>query len=46
MNANGKSKYIAALDIGTTTVRCYIFDSNVQIVGLATEQVTLINRAH
>lgn len=39
MNANGKSKYIAALDIGTTTIRCYIFDSNVQIVGIANEQV-------
>lgn len=32
-------KYIAALDVGTTTIRCHIFDQNAQIKGTATDQV-------
>lgn len=36
---NSDEKYIAALDIGTTSVRCYVYDSKVQIRGVATEKV-------
>lgn len=36
-------KYIAALDVGTTTIRCHIFDQNAQIKGTATDQVNLKN---
>lgn len=32
-------KYIAALDVGTTLIRCFIYDSNVTICGLASEKV-------
>lgn len=32
-------KYIAALDVGTTTIRCFIYDSKVNIIGSATDQV-------
>lgn len=34
-----ETKYIAALDIGTTSVRCFIYDTAVQIVGKACEKV-------
>ncbi|KAJ6642935.1 Transportin-1, partial [Pseudolycoriella hygida] len=33
--------FIAALDVGTTTIRCFIYNDNVITVGEATEQVTL-----
>lgn len=32
-------RYIAALDVGTTTVRCYIIDENLVTVAGATEKV-------
>lgn len=35
-------KYVAALDVGTTTIRCYIYDKNVQICGSASENVELL----
>lgn len=34
-----KKTFIAALDIGTTTIRCYIFDQDAKIVGAAKCQV-------
>lgn len=40
--ASPHQQYVAALDIGTTTIRCYIYDRHVQIKGCATEQVELI----
>lgn len=39
---NDKTKYIAALDVGTTTIRCFIYDNNVQIVGKASDKVNNI----
>lgn len=36
---NIDEKYIAALDIGTTSVRCFVYNSNVQICGVASEKV-------
>lgn len=36
------TKYVASLDIGTTTIRCYIFDSNINICGRATDDIVLI----
>lgn len=33
------SRFVAALDIGTTTIRCIIFDQTMQIRGLAHDQV-------
>lgn len=35
-------KYVASLDIGTTTIRCYIFDTNLKICGSASDTVELI----
>jgi len=32
-------KYVAALDVGTTTVRCHVLDQNAKVVGSATRQV-------
>lgn len=32
-------KYIAALDVGTTTIRCFIYNTNVTIIGTASDQV-------
>ncbi|GAB0092823.1 Glycerol kinase [Sergentomyia squamirostris] len=37
-----KNKFIGALDIGTTTIRCMIFTRSLQICGYASEQVQLI----
>lgn len=34
-----EEKYILALDIGTTTIRSFIYNSNTEIVGKATDQV-------
>jgi glycerol kinase len=34
-------KYVAALDVGTTTVRCHILDKTAKVVGSATRQVTV-----
>lgn len=40
MNENSHiQKYIASLDIGTTSIRCFIYDVNVQIVGKACSNV-------
>lgn len=38
-----EKKYIAALDIGTTSLRCFIYDSNVRICGVASEKVKCID---
>lgn len=35
------AKYIAALDIGTTSIRCFIYDTNVQVKGKACEKVSV-----
>ncbi|XP_059621178.1 putative glycerol kinase 5 [Phlebotomus argentipes] len=35
-------RYIGALDVGTTTLRCMIFNRSLQICGFASEQVQLI----
>lgn len=35
-------KFVAALDVGTTTIRCFIYDKNVQIRGTASEKVCVI----
>ncbi|XP_055682185.1 putative glycerol kinase 5 isoform X1 [Lutzomyia longipalpis] len=37
-----KEKFIGALDIGTTTLRCMIFDRSLQIRGYSCEQVQLL----
>ncbi|XP_069946675.1 glycerol kinase 5 isoform X1 [Cherax quadricarinatus] len=34
--------YIASLDLGTTTLRCFIYDTNVRVLGKAEEKVTLL----
>lgn len=34
-------KYIASLDIGTTSIRCFIYDINVNIVGRACANVII-----
>lgn len=40
MNENSHSqKYIASLDIGTTSLRCFIYDVNVHIVGKSCSNV-------
>lgn len=40
MNENSHDqKYIASLDIGTTSIRCFIYDINVHIVGRACANV-------
>lgn len=42
---SGKShdkKFIASLDIGTTSLRCFIYDINVHIVGKACANVCII----
>lgn len=43
------AKYIAALDIGTTSVRCFVYDAKAQICGVASENVcelVAINRIY
>ncbi|XP_055322195.1 putative glycerol kinase 5 [Sitodiplosis mosellana] len=35
-------KYIASLDIGTTSIRCFIYDINVNIVGKACANIELL----
>ncbi|XP_059475568.1 putative glycerol kinase 5 [Neocloeon triangulifer] len=37
-----EKRFVAALDVGTTTVRCHIFNKAAQVVGAATRQVTLL----
>ena len=44
MSHDGNVRYIAALDVGTTTVRCIIYDSNVQICGSANAEVCMKSR--
>lgn len=34
-----EEKYIASLDVGTTTVRCHIFNSSAESIGSSSEQV-------
>ncbi|XP_071518748.1 glycerol kinase 5 isoform X2 [Panulirus ornatus] len=34
--------YIASLDLGTTTLRCFIYDKNARVCGKAEEKVTLL----
>lgn len=41
---NEERKFIAALDIGTTSLRCFIYDNNVQIIGKASDKVSDILR--
>nr|XP_022900481.1 putative glycerol kinase 5 isoform X1 [Onthophagus taurus]XP_022900487.1 putative glycerol kinase 5 isoform X1 [Onthophagus taurus] len=35
-------RYIATLDVGTTTLRCHIINSNLNVISTATTEVTLI----
>ncbi|KAL0278744.1 UNVERIFIED_CONTAM: hypothetical protein PYX00_000474 [Menopon gallinae] len=37
-----KNKFVAALDVGTTTIRCHIFDEEVKLRGFAEDQIELI----
>lgn len=37
-----KGKYIASLDLGTTTIRCFIYNERVEICGKAEQKVTLL----
>lgn len=37
-----EEKFIAALDIGTTTIRCIIFDQSLQVRGSAHDEVQLL----
>lgn len=39
-DSNVDRKYIAALDIGTTSLRCFIYDNNVEIIGKASDKVS------
>lgn len=41
MASDTDEKYIAAVDIGTTSLRCYIFNSKAEIIGRASTQVNL-----
>lgn len=42
MNENSHDKkYIASLDIGTTSVRCFIYDIDVRTVGRACADVNI-----
>ena len=34
-----ESKYVLALDVGTTTVRCYVLDQSTAAIGIASEEV-------
>lgn len=40
-DSNEQRKYIAALDIGTTSLRCFIYDNNVQLIGKASDKVSI-----
>ncbi|XP_068213774.1 putative glycerol kinase 5 isoform X2 [Palaemon carinicauda] len=35
-------RYIASLDLGTTTIRCFIYNERVEVCGKAEEKVTLL----
>ncbi|XP_069166062.1 glycerol kinase 5 isoform X2 [Procambarus clarkii] len=37
-----EARYIASLDLGTTTLRCFIYDTNAHVCGKAEEKVTLL----
>lgn len=37
-----EEKYILSLDIGTTTIRSYIYNSRAEVVGKAVDQVHLL----
>ncbi|KAK7070653.1 putative glycerol kinase 5 [Halocaridina rubra] len=37
-----KTRYIASVDLGTTTIRCFIYTQNVEVVGRAEEKVSLL----
>lgn len=39
---DNRNRYIAALDIGTTSVRCIIYDSKAQIKGSESNSIELI----
>lgn len=36
------TEYVAALDVGTTTVRCQILDKNARVIGASSEKVDLL----
>lgn len=36
-----EEKFVAALDVGTTTIRCCIFDQTAQLRGSAADQVAI-----
>ncbi|XP_064101888.1 putative glycerol kinase 5 isoform X2 [Macrobrachium nipponense] len=37
-----KGRYIASLDLGTTTIRCFIYNERVEVYGKAEQKVTLL----
>ncbi|XP_067143455.1 putative glycerol kinase 5 [Centruroides vittatus] len=41
MDDTNEVKYIAAVDIGTSTIRCHIYDKKINVVGEATLQIEL-----
>lgn len=40
-NYGYEERYVAALDVGTTTIRCQIIDSKAQVVGASSAKVSL-----
>lgn len=38
----GTKKFVLALDIGTTNVKCFIYDRDLQVVGRTVHQITLL----
>jgi glycerol kinase len=37
-----EGKYVLALDVGTTTVRCYVLDQSTAVIGKACQEVSYI----
>jgi glycerol kinase len=37
-----EGKYVLALDVGTTTVRCYVLDQSTAVVGEAYQEVSFV----
>jgi glycerol kinase len=37
-----EGKYVLALDVGTTTVRCYVLDQSTAVIGKACQEVSFI----
>lgn len=42
MDDADETKYVAAIDIGSTTIRCHIYDKDVNIIGEASSQLEVL----